>query len=635
MSLRGVKLFGGFCRYLTVMDAMVGPARDRARQPDQHGRQDQRRWESWDGWLRDRCFWVQAGLWLFAFILYAHALANGFVSDDDEQIIQNPLVRNAHLWPRLFTGGVWSFQGKSFTNFYRPLHMASHWLVFRLAGPNPAAFHLYQLILFAATGCLVYRIGWLILNSDLAALAGTLLWMAHPQKVEAVGWIAATPDVGMGFFYALAFWWFLQAENRPERRLKDYAWSAIAYFPALFFKEMALSFPLMILAYWFFISRRPARGRAAIGWLFSAIATGVYLVVRRAALGHLTQRSLLSEVSGRLAAAAVGLLGQHAKLFLWPAHLSVYRAFELRSALVSPWPWLALGVLAAALLKRKSDPGTAFLISWWFVALLPCLDVRQLSVPFCADRFSYLPSVGPCMAIAGLLLRGLPTRLPAAARSTAALPALAALFGSWIFVTIRTIPNWRDNEVLMQEGLKQAPSDPFVHVAKAIELRYRDDDLVGARREYEEALRLNRSSWRPDPRVTVESYIGLGAIAQQEGRLDEALSYYHNALRLSSGSNRTYDALGAVYFPRGEYARAAEYFAGAARANPDDPGSRFYLGMCWMKLGRYRAAAEQFRAAAAIDPSYWQAYEAEAQAWLAAGDPKAAAEARRLAAPQP
>ena len=45
------------------------------------------------------------------------------------------------------------------TNFYRPLHIFSHWLVWQAAGASAVAFHLYQLIFYVITVLLVYRLG--------------------------------------------------------------------------------------------------------------------------------------------------------------------------------------------------------------------------------------------------------------------------------------------------------------------------------------------------------------------------------------------------------------------------------------------------------------------------------------------
>ena len=482
-----------------------------------------------------------------------------------------------------------------------------------------------------ATGLVVFQIGRELLGNDLAAFAGSLLWLLHPLHVEAVAWIASVPEMGCGFFYLLAFRLFLRAEKAGSRRVARHALVALAYFPALFFKEAAFSFPLLLIAYWFFFSDAVEtwRRRAAC-WAMYAGAAVVYSAARLAALGHFSAARHLWKIQPKIIAAAMGLLGQHAKLFFWPVHLNVFHNFDPGPSLRTLWPWLTLLVLVAAGALRKRQRVLGFLVVWWAVTLLPCLDVRQLSFPLLAERFSYLPSVGICLALAYLGLGLLPQQLPRVWLAPAVLLLLGLVMCFWCFQDVRAVPNWRNNESLFGYSLNVAPDAGLVRIHHGLDLQFREHDLEAARKEFETALRLNQASFVPLNTVTYDSYIGLGQIADLEGRHDEALAYFQKATRASPYNSLAYDILGTVYFPRGDYAKAAEYFARAVQVNPQDLSGRFYLGTCWMKLGKYREAAEQFHAAREIDPTYAQAYTAEAQALDAAGDAAGAAQVRKL-----
>jgi tetratricopeptide (TPR) repeat protein len=210
------------------------------------------------------------------------------------------------------------------------------------------------------------------------------------------------------------------------------------------------------------------------------------------------------------------------------------------------------------------------------------------------------------------------------------LSALGLILCFWCIQDVRAIPNWRSNETLFGYSLRVAPNAGLVRIHHGLDLQYHERDVEGARKEFEEALRLNLAGFYPLNTVTYDALIGLGQVADLEGRHEEALTYYQRATRVLPYHSLAYDILGAVYFPRAEYARAAEYFARSVQVNPQDVTARFYLGSCWMKLGRYREAADQFRAAREVDPAYWQAYGAEAQALEAAGDAAGAAAVRKL-----
>lgn len=588
----------------------------------------------WNERLKNHPLLAGAVLVLVVFTVYAGSLANDFVYDDVPQILENPFVVNRELWSRIFTGSVWSFQGAGVHgNFYRPLQFFSYWLVYRLAGPNPAAFHIVHLLLYAATVLLVWRLGRALLQNELAAFVSALLWALHPLHVEAVAWISALPDAGVGFFYVLAFLLFLRAENSARNPISGHALAALAFLPALFFKEMALSFPLMLVAYWVFLAGRPGAG----GWLGRAIrwtpylaAVAAYIVIRTSVLHHFTEAAPPWKLSRRVVGAAVGLLGEHARIFIWPTQLNVFRGFELGPSLHSPWPWLTILGLLVALGVRKRVPLLTFLVAWWLVALLPVLDIRQISFPLLAERFSYLPSVGLCLAISFLAFLWLPQRLPKVQLARFVVPGLALVMSLWIVQIVLAIPNWRDNQILVEYSIRQSPNSAMLHYSRGVELQFRFHDFEGATREFETALQLNKASFWPLTGIPYDTYICLGQIAYGKGQREEAISYFEKAVRISRMRSQAFDALGSVYFPRGDYAKAAEYFSKAVQVNHYDLGARFYLGTCWMKLGKYREAAEQFHAAAEIEPTYWQAREAEARALEAAGDPTGAARVRSL-----
>jgi hypothetical protein len=589
----------------------------------------------WDERIRNHAGWAGVSLFFVTFLVYSGSLANRFVFDDLLQILQNPFVLNPHLWKQNFTTASFGFTGAQ-TNFYRPLQFFSYWLVNRLDGPTPGAFHLYQLLLYAGAVTLVYRIGRDLFEDELAAFAGALLWSLHPLHIEAVAYIPGLPYAGSGFFYLLGFRLFLRAEKAENRRLLRHGLAALAYFPAPFFNEMALSLPLILLVYWFFLGTPDSwvkRGARWVRWVPYAGGVAGYLAIRIAVLGHFSQARDFWKISPRVVGAAAGLLGEHTRLFFWPVNLNVFHMFDLNSSLRSPWPWLALLGIVAAFFFRKRVPMLGFLVVWWVVALLPCLDARQLSFPLLAERFDYLPSVGLCLAMAFVCVCWLPRRLPDQRLAPVVVPGLALIASLWAIQDRRLIPNWHDNETMWNYSARVAPDAPLVHLYQA-EVRFNNQDLDGAAREYQTAMRLNQASFLPLLGVDFDANVGLGRVAQWRNRPDEALGYLEKAIRLAPHHAEGYKLLGQLYFPRGDYAKAAGYFAHAVKINPQDVELRFFLGTCLMKLGKPRQAAEQFHAARDVDSTYYQAFEAEVRALEAAGDSAGAAQVRS-SMPQP
>ena len=587
--------------------------------------------ELWNRWLQNHPRLAGGVLFLTTYVVFCGTLSNLFVHDDIPQVLDNPYLRNPGLWTRIFTGSVWSFRGPAQRdNMYRPLQFITYWALYRLKGPNPVVFHLALLLFYAAAVWLVFRLACELVPNSLVAFAGALLWALHPLHVETVAWISALPDLGAAFFYLLAFLLFVRAERSADRPLGRHLLAAAAFFPALFFKEMALTFPLLILVYWFFFPGKDSWKNKVLHGTIYAGAVAVYLAIRIAVLGRFSETQNLFKSPWRLGAVAAGLLGQHARLFFWPRYLSIFRSFDLEASLHSPWPAIAILILVAAFFLRRREPMLGFLIVWWGVTLLPCLDVRQVNLPV-ADRFSFLPTVGPCLALACFALEELPRHLARPKSAPVLALALGVLMALWTVQDVRSVRRWHDNVSLWDQAYLTSPQSALAHMLRGVVFQQRDGKMNEAAAEYRLALQLNLASDRPLSGVATECHVLLGQIANLQGHTQEAIDDYHQALGVAPGNALAYKSLGIIYFPRGDYAQAKVYFEKAVELAPQEEESRFYLGTCYMKLGQPRRAAAQFRAARQVDATYYEAFEAEARALEAAGDKAEAARVRALA----
>src|ERR1700730_4816668 len=87
-------------------------------------------------------------LLLVTLVCYANILANSFVYDDSQQILQNPYVKSWHFIPQIFGTTVWSFVGQAgTTNYYRPLMTFTFLVLWKIFGPIPFGFHLFSLLM--------------------------------------------------------------------------------------------------------------------------------------------------------------------------------------------------------------------------------------------------------------------------------------------------------------------------------------------------------------------------------------------------------------------------------------------------------------------------------------------------------
>src|SRR5215469_18977136 len=135
---------------------------------------------------------------------YANTLLNGFVYDDNTQVMNNPYIQNLHHLREIFTTTVWSYIGtQGVTNYYRPVMTAGYLMCYRLFGPLAYGFHLANVLLHTAVVCALFFVAWSLLQRRGAAFASALVFALHPIHTESVAWVAAVTDLELTFFYLL------------------------------------------------------------------------------------------------------------------------------------------------------------------------------------------------------------------------------------------------------------------------------------------------------------------------------------------------------------------------------------------------------------------------------------------------
>ena len=139
-----------------------------------------------------------AAIWLSMFcatlLAYLPALRGGLLWDDNMHVTR-PDLRSLHgLWRIWFDLGA--------TQQYYPLLHSAFWLEHRIWGDAVLGYHLTNVVLHAASACLVVMIVRRLALPG-AWLAG-FLFALHPVCVEAVAWISEQKSTLSGVFYLAA-----------------------------------------------------------------------------------------------------------------------------------------------------------------------------------------------------------------------------------------------------------------------------------------------------------------------------------------------------------------------------------------------------------------------------------------------
>jgi tetratricopeptide (TPR) repeat protein len=118
---------------------------------------------------------------------------------------------------------------------------------------------------------------------------------------------------------------------------------------------------------------------------------------------------------------------------------------------------------------------------------------------------------------------------------------------------------------------------------------------------FEEAERHYRVALETKPNA--ETYNGLGFVLSKQGKLDEAVAQFREAIRTNRGFAPAYYNLGASLETQGKLEEAADAYRDLVR---DHPSARAHnkLGAVLVELGRTDEAVRELQAAIAMDPGY-------------------------------
>jgi tetratricopeptide (TPR) repeat protein len=514
--------------------------------------------------------WGFAGLFLAILGAYAPALRGGFLWDDDAHITK-PALRSLQG-----LGRIW-FEPGATQQYYPVLHTA-FWLEHRVWGDAAFAYHLVNILLHAASACL------LVLIVRRLAIPGA--WLAafvfalHPIGVESVAWISEQKNTLSTAFYLLAALSYLQwragrpCPPGPNSRSKTAAfyWVASLFFLlALLSKSVTATLPagLLVVAWWQrgrlawkkdVVPLLPWFALGAVAGLFTAWVERTYIGAQGAQFDlSWLQRSLLA---GRAITFYLGKV-------LWPANLVfIYPRWTVDAA--AGWQYLhpiAVGlILAAAWLMRGHTRAPLAGLLVFIGSLFPALgffNVYPFLFSYVADHWQYVASLGIIVpAAAGLAV--------AARRLPAAQSWLAPVFATLVIAVLGAL-TWR------QCGF------------------YRD-----ARTLYTRTLEQNPDCWL--------AHLNLGNLLLAEGRVDEAVGHYREAERIEPDYPSTHFNLAKVWEGEGRVPAAILEYEQTLRLTPGDAVARNNLGIALAQAGRTDEAAGQFQAALRLNPAYARAH---------------------------
>ena len=472
------------------------------------------------------------------------------------------------------------------------------------------------------------------------------LFSLHPLRVESVAWIIERKDVLSALFFLVALWLYARHAERPGSRGRRLAVVA-AFVLGLAAKPMLVTLPfvMLLLDVWP-LRRLSLEGAGRLGALrglllekaplFAIAALWSVVTVaaqqRGGAVRTLEQLSLLARAANALVSWA-GYVG----MSLWPSGLAVYYPYDLA---IPAWKVAGAGLFLAAvtglsLWQARRRPWLAVGWFWYAGTLVPVIGLVQVGSMAMADRYTYIPSVG--LAIIAVFLplefalggkagwagsapregdtrdrrrprRREPARRSAildrrgdvereavwSSRTTAGAAVAVAVSLVLAALSWRQVAFWRDSVTLFERAVAVTGDNVLAryNLATGLAQQGRIDEAIA---QYREALRIVPSY--------PEAHQNLGLALFHQGKTDEAIGHYLAELARDPDHPEAHCHLGVALAVEGRYDEALAHFQAAVRARPDYPDAWYDMGLALEQLGRVDEAIAAWSRSLELAPS--------------------------------
>jgi len=525
------------------------------------------------------------------------------VWDDDDYVVENPMLRSAEGLRRIWTDTAATPQ------FY-PLTHSTFWVEYQMWGIRPAGYHAVNILLHAASALLL----WAALRRLRVpgAWLGAALFALHPIQVESVAWITERKNVLSGLLYlaaCLAYLRFARIDDGPKDSSEPRSWGMYAaasglFVCALLSKTVTATLPVTLaLVMWWKHGRLGKRDLLPLAPMVAAgaIFGGLTAWLERFQVGAEGAEWSLSLLQRVLLAPRI--VGFYLGKLAWPADLTfIYPRWTIRPGDPAAWVWLvALVAMLVALWGLRDRIGRGpFTASTYFVVTLgPALgfvNVYPMRYSFVADHFQYLACIGP-LALAGAAVwlgtAAVMKRRGSTATSVARVSASVVLVGALVLLTSAQARIYESLEVLWRDTLAKNPEAWAAHNNLGAMLGGKGS-LEEAADHLEETIRL-----KPDH---AGAHANLGVVRARQGRLGDAVGLFERAVALEPDDGGSRILLGEALARTGRAGEAEVHLVRAVELDPDDPRGHHLLADALVRQARFEQAIPHYRAVLAKLP---------------------------------
>jgi Flp pilus assembly protein TadD len=422
--------------------------------------------------------------------IHIPSLTGELLWDDIALVKENPLIKSPALILEAFRHYLFL---DAYAGHYRPAQTISYIFDYFFWNKNPLGYHLSSVLWHVLSGIVLYFLlcrilrslverwpqGWMKPSTSAnAAFFLALLWVVHPVHSAAVDYVSGRAD-SLAFFFAGAGWLlYLRAQDLtpPWTRRGLFVLAALCALFSLCSRESGALWMLIFLLYLFAFQKKPILRTKLCVLAVCFAVTMIYGGLRLLPEHRSEKVAPAGWTPAMRSLLMVRALGDYGRLLVFPSQLHIERSVWEPALGHSQDSWrngIALhglsiggvlvlgGLLLGAFWKGAGQRVRVFGASWFLLTYLPISNLFDLNATV-AEHWLYLPSVGICIFLAGILLE-LPARWlrPAVAFACFAVAGLSARSA------IRS-SDWKDPETFFRRTFAAGGASSRIGVNLAV-----------------------------------------------------------------------------------------------------------------------------------------------------------------------
>jgi tetratricopeptide (TPR) repeat protein len=570
-------------------------------------------------------FWFYIVITLSVFLLYANTLSNGYVLDDFSVIKENNIVNQgsknlSEIFKTSYRTGYLNVND----GLYRPLSLAMFAIEWSISPDNPSLGHFINLLVYALCGIVLFKLLLKLLPDwhNLFILSVVLLFMAHPIHTEVVGNIKSRDELLCFLFSFLSIYYVLKyVDSNKSLALIN---SAVCLFIAFFAKESAiLTIPIVFIMLYFF--RKEALKKITGIAVSVMVPFVIYMLIRKSVLDSFAGIQSVTLIDNPIGGqdnfikkfmGSMQVLGEYIQLFAFPHPLVYdysYNSIPLENGINLP---ILIGItivaalIAIMFLSFKKHPIISFSILYIFASLSLYTNLFFTIGAAKAERFTFLASLGFCMALAYIIAKIMKVEIHNKAAKNMEFKKYFYVTGAILLLysskTISRNYDWKDNITLYTHDVELNPSSAKTHYYLGNELikKIAEEEKDSLKRIaiLRKGIEEVRKSVAIFPQYSDgQTQIGVGFY--KLNNMDSAAIYFNKGLEYNPNNSVALSNLGAYYFNKGRYADAIQIYDKTLSLNPRFIDAMVNLGSCYGASGKFNEAITWFSKAYELDPT--------------------------------